>query len=283
MEKVYLLILILISASSTGCLIDNDSDAKIKMLIATEDATGDWEIQLVGWKYNNSVNDVGWRLSDTQGNSIISGTVSGIYGYYQGDGKPVIFIDNDFNGKLSIGDKFGIYPGEDASIDDVTDYTFALEELTTAEWVVSVKLEGYDSSSIWILEEAETGEMYSLKQYYDDNVTMVEFFHSDCSHCYQQTEPLKEIYYNYSTEIYMFSIGGYKLGSNTDGKRDIADFKFKYSLNWPHLYDSSGELMREYGFNSYPSMVLIKNDKIVYSHSGQLTYEQLSNEIDKHL
>ena len=140
-------ILFLISASSTGCLIDNDSDAKNEMLVATEIATGDWEIQLVGWKYNNSVNDVGWRLSDTQGNSIISGTVSGIYGYYQGDGKPVIFIDNDFNGKLSIGDKFGIYPGEDASIDDVTDYTFALEELTTAEWVVSVKLEGYGSSS----------------------------------------------------------------------------------------------------------------------------------------
>ena len=170
------------------------------------------------------------------------------------------------------------------SIDDVTDYTFALEELITAEWVVSVKLEGYDSSPIWTLEEAESGEMYSLNEYYDDDeVTLVEFFHTECSHCQQQTGSLKELYSNYSNEIYMFSIGGYKLGSNTDGKRDIADFKFKYSLNWPHLYDSSGELMREYGFKSYPSMVLIKNDEIVYSHSGQLTYEQLSNEIDKHL
>ena len=136
----------------------------------------------------------------------------------------------------------------------------------------------------WELEEAETGTIYKSSDYYNNGrLTLVEFFHTECPHCQQQTEPLKEIYYNYSTEIYMFSIGGYKLGSNTDGKRDIADFKFKYSLNWPHLYDSSGELMREYGFKSYPSMVLIKNDEIVYSHSGQLTYEQLSNEIDKHL
>jgi len=81
----------------------------------------------------------------------------------------------------------------------------------------------------------------------------------------------------------MFSIGGYKLSTNTDGKNDIANFKFKYTLQWPHLYDTSGELMRDYGFSSYPSLILVKNNEIVYSGSGTKTYEQLVNEIEKHL
>ena len=81
----------------------------------------------------------------------------------------------------------------------------------------------------------------------------------------------------------MFSIGGYKLGSNkVDSKNDLQQFKFQYTLNWPHLYDTNGELMRDYGFNSYPSMVLIKDGEIVYSHSGKLTYDQLSAQIEKH-
>jgi thioredoxin-like negative regulator of GroEL len=41
--------------------------------------------------------------------------------------------------------------------------------------------------------------------------------------------------------------------------------------------------MRDYGFSSYPSMVLIKNGEIVYSHSGKMTESQLSAQIDKYL
>jgi len=154
------------------------------------------------------------------------------------------------------------------------------------QWAFNLQgFEGYYPSSIWTLEEADTGEMYSLNQYYDDDgVTLVEFFHSQCGHCQEQAPVLKDIHGNYSSQINMFSIGGYKLGSNTDSKGNVASFKFQYhNSQWPHLYDSSGELMGEYGFNSYPSMVLIKNDEIVYSHSGRLTYGQLSAEIDKHL
>ena len=41
--------------------------------------------------------------------------------------------------------------------------------------------------------------------------------------------------------------------------------------------------MRDYGFSTYPSMILIKEGKIVYSHSGELTAEALSAHIDEHL
>ena len=51
---------------------------------------------------------------------------------------------------------------------------------------------------------------------------------------------------------------------------------------FPHLYDPSGDLMRDYGFSSYPSMAFIKNGEIVYSHSGILSESQLNAQIEKH-
>ena len=157
--------------------------------------------------------------------------------------------------------------------------------LLTVIFFVFIYEPGNPRPEEWTLEEAETGVIYSSKDYYDDDqVTMVEFFQSGCSHCQKQATVLKEINSNYSSEINMFSIGGYKMGSNTDSKSNVASFKFQYhNSQWPHLYDPTGDLMREYDFNSYPSMALIKNNEIVYHHSGQLTYDQLSAEIDKHL
>ena len=136
----------------------------------------------------------------------------------------------------------------------------------------------------WTLEEAETGVVYSSEDYYDnEKLTLVEFFHTDCPHCQEQTGPLKEIYEEYgkNNTINMFSIGGYKL-SQQDTKNSIKNFKFEYSLYWPHLYDSDGELMRDYGFKSFPSTVLIKGGEIVYSHSGQLSSDELSEQIEKY-
>lgn len=142
----------------------------------------------------------------------------------------------------------------------------------------------------WALEEADTGVMYSSDDYYDSgDLIFVEFFQSECGHCNSQAPILKEIYNNYMDEnsenytdsFAMFSIGGYKLGSNEDSKNDVYAFKFKHTLEWPNLYDPSGDLMRDYKFSTYPSMVLIKNNEIVYSHSGVLTYKQLSVEIEK--
>ena len=143
---------------------------------------------------------------------------------------------------------------------------------------------GTPNADGWKLEEAETGVMYSSEDYYDNGkLTFIEFFHSDCGHCQEQTDPLKEVYEEYgkNNTIDMFSIGGYKL-SEQDTKNDIKNFKFQYSLFWPHLYDTNGELMRDYGFQSYPSMALIKDGEIVYTHSGQLSYDELSEEIEKY-
>ena len=100
-------------------------------MIASSDGQGDWTVSIVKINPQVSVNSVHWYLLDEQGNTKTDALVSDVYGYYEGQGKGVVFVDNDFNGKLSPGDKFSIYPGEAdsdlASVNDVTDYQFRLK------------------------------------------------------------------------------------------------------------------------------------------------------------
>jgi len=135
----------------------------------------------------------------------------------------------------------------------------------------------------WELEDPQSGEIYASEDYYNDGLTVVEFFNTQCGHCRDQAPVLNEVYSNYSSQINMFAIGGYKLGSGQDSASSISNFKVNYNMQFPHLYDPSGDLMRDYGFSSYPSIAFIKDGQIVYSHSGKLTESQLSAQIENYL
>jgi len=135
----------------------------------------------------------------------------------------------------------------------------------------------------WELEDPQSGETYASEDYYNEGLTIVEFFNTQCGHCRDQAPVLNEVYSNYSSQINMFAIGGYKLGSGQDSASSISNFKVNYNMQFPHLYDPSGDLMRDYGFSSYPSIAFIKDGQIVYSHSGKLTESQLSAQIDNYL
>ncbi len=75
-----------------------------------------------------SVNSVEYYLLNVAGNTVESGDVSEIYGFYPGQGEGVIFMDNDFNGKLSPGDKFEVHPDDiEGTGGSVDDYKFRLK------------------------------------------------------------------------------------------------------------------------------------------------------------
>ena len=111
-------------------------------MIVIEDESGVWTVQIVKINPQVSVNSVHWYLLDVQGNTKTDGLVSDVYGYYSGQGKAVVFIDNDFNGKLSPGDKFEVHPGEAdsdlESVSDVSDYSFRMKFEPTGDVI------GYD-------------------------------------------------------------------------------------------------------------------------------------------
>ncbi len=100
-------------------------------MTANSDGQGTWTISIVKLNPQVSVNSVHWYLLDEEGNTKTDGLVSDVYGYYKGQGEAVVFMDNDFNGKLSPGDKFEVHPAEPDSdlegVSDVTDYSFRMK------------------------------------------------------------------------------------------------------------------------------------------------------------
>ena len=113
-------------------------------MIASEDGSGVWSIQIVKINPQVSINSVRWFLLDVQGNTKADGLVTSVYGFLPGEGKAIMYIDNDFNGKVSPGDKFEIHPGEPdsdlASVSSVTDYSFRMKFEPTGDVI------GYDTN-----------------------------------------------------------------------------------------------------------------------------------------
>ena len=112
-------------------------------MIASEDGSGVWTVQIVKINPQVSVNSVHWYLLDVQGNTKTDDLVSDIYGTKQGHGHGVIFTDVDFNGKLSPGDKFEVFPSEANSdledIDDLSGFSFRMKFSPTGDGI------GYDT------------------------------------------------------------------------------------------------------------------------------------------
>ena len=55
---------------------------------------------------------------------------------------------------------------------------------------------GTPNADEWKLEEAETGETYKSGDYYNNGkLTFVEFFHTECPHCQEQTQLLLQKYH----------------------------------------------------------------------------------------
>jgi len=110
-------------------------------LMAFEGDDGVWDIQIIKMNPQTSIASVNWYLMDVQGLTKDEGGVRDIYGFKQGEGQSITFIDSDYNAKLSPGDIFRFYPGEGATLADepsLNDYSFRIKFNPTADTI------GYD-------------------------------------------------------------------------------------------------------------------------------------------
>ncbi len=126
----------------------------------------------------------------------------------------------------------------------------------------------------WKLDDIN-GIEHSSSTYYEQDLTLIEFFHTDCPHCQSQVPILKEFHANHSSNVSLVSVGGYGLGSSTDNMSTLQNFSIEHNTTWPYLYDDSNQLMQVFGMTSYPSWVLLEGDQIVGRSSGAKSYEQL--------
>ena len=124
--------------------------------------------------------------------------------------------------------------------------------------------------------------------YYNSNLTLLEFFHTDCGHCSAQIPALKEFHSNYSSEVNVISVGGYGLGGNIDNLSTIQEFTSEHNVSWTYLYDEDSTLMSTFGLDSYPSWVLLEGNmetgeaQIVGTSSGTKSYDSLVEMVTNH-
>ena len=124
------------------------------------------------------------------------------------------------------------------------------------------------------------GSQHSSSAYYGQNLTLLEFFHTNCSHCEYQIPALQEFHANHSSNVNIISIGGYSMGGNVDNVSNVENFTIEHNTSWTYLYDDSHSLMGAFGLNGYPSWILLDGDQIVGKHTGALTYEELEHFVE---
>jgi len=139
----------------------------------------------------------------------------------------------------------------------------------------------------WEMAAVDSGMLYNSDDYYNEGLTIIEFFHTECGHCKEMAPVYSDIYANYTDNLTgMFSIGGYHMqtegGVVTDSIESLRDFQYDHGSQWPYLFDKSRDLMTEYGANSYPSMYMIKDKKIVEGPIHHASYSYLAKLIEKH-
>ncbi len=139
----------------------------------------------------------------------------------------------------------------------------------------------------WVINDIND-TAHKSTDYYNSNLTLLEFFHTDCGHCNTQIPALKEFHSNYSSDVNVISVGGYSLGGNPDNLSDIQEFASEHNVSWTYLYDKDASLMSTFGLNSYPSWVLLEGNmetgeaQIVGTSSGTKSYDSLVEMVTNH-
>ena len=117
------------------------------------------------------------------------------------------------------------------------DLILALEQFNEGGGVVSEEftlqtIDTYLSQtfpSSWTLQG--TGDLsHKSRDYYNNNLTLIEFFHTDCSVCNAQIPALKEFHSNFSEQVDVISIGGYSLSGNIDNMSKIETFASEHNV-----------------------------------------------------
>ncbi len=152
-----------------------------------------------------------------------------------------------------------------------------------SRWDMYDELDRHMGPPPWTLKDTN-GQSYDSVDYYKEGLTLVEFMHTKCGSCKDSADDLRGIHNQYGTQLNgMFTIGGYPLSTDLDTGSTLHEFKLAYGHDWPYLYDEEGDLLEDYNIARYPTLVLIKNNEVVYRHSGEVNFDEVSEKIELHL
>ena len=126
-----------------GFLKGTSKSPPVGSMMVENDGTGIWKVSIIKMSPTVSISSVNWYLLDVSDMTKVEGVIQDIYGFKDGEGQAVTYVDNDFDTEVSPGDQFVIYPGSVGttleSYPDLTDYSFRMKYIPTGDTI------GYDT------------------------------------------------------------------------------------------------------------------------------------------
>lgn len=119
--------------------------------------------------------------------------------------------------------------------------------------------------------------------YYKDKLVLVDFWHLGCAPCLKAMPKLNELYKKYSRYNFVV-IGINPLDSPLEKGKIINQFLLKLNPVYTNLFVSK-EIMKSYQVESFPTHLLFKNGKLIYSKVGYLEkeFDELENMVKSNL
>lgn len=118
------------------------------------------------------------------------------------------------------------------------------------------------------------GEMVELSDFEGKKV-ILNFWATWCKPCREEMPDLQSIYAERDEDVVILAV-------NMDAHNDVKGFIDSYSVAFPVLLDKEDEVSDMYQVISLPTTYFINEDGIiVQKHIGQITYEQLEEELAK--
>jgi thiol-disulfide isomerase/thioredoxin len=116
---------------------------------------------------------------------------------------------------------------------------------------------------------------------YKGHVILLEFAVEWCPHCANMVPVLKQVYDEFSKKgVVLITV---MINYNTNLEKTI-EFLKKHDPPWLHLFDANLKVTNKYNVQATPTFVIIdKSFKIVEKFSGEYTYIQLKNKLERYL
>ncbi len=108
-------------------------------------------------------------------------------------------------------------------------------------------------------------ETVSYNDLKGEAITVFDFWASWCRPCLKAMPKLEKIYQEYKSK------GVNVVGVNTDGPRSIAKalpLINSLKITYPNISDIEGNVKEDLEVGSLPTLLVIKNNKVVYRHEG---------------
>ena len=130
--------------------------------------------------------------------------------------------------------------------------------------------------------EHEAGDTIKLSQF-DGEPVVLNFWFPSCPPCVAEMPDFEQAYQKYKGDG-LRMIGVQLLGLDTaeDGQKFVEDLNVNYMLGPDRQGDSSGEILKNYQIQGFPTTIFIdKNQNIVRTWSGALNLEKLEELIQE--